>query len=166
MPSYTIDPQRSKLTVFARSGVHDTEIVWKGFSGTIEADPDELKASTMTISVDMKTGDAGDWLKNRKMRKDMNFDKHPSASFRVDAISAVTQDDSDLKATVEGSLTWRGKTVSVTASSHGTLTDGELVATGTFPLDMTKLGITPPKVLMIKVKDVVDCTVQLHARAT
>ena len=164
MPSYTIDSQSSKLVVTARSSVHNTDTHWQGFSGNIDAEPGKLETLQASIAVDMTTADAGDWLKNRKLRKEMNFDKHPRASLAVESLSDVQQDGDSISATLHGTLSWRGKSVPIVAKGDGTLTDSELRASGTFDLDMTKLGIKPPKVLMIKMESVVSCRVELCAR--
>ena len=87
MPSYKIDSQSSKLVVTARSSVHNTDTSWQGITGTIEASLDNLEATTASIEVDMTTADAGDWLKNRKLRKDMDFAKHPKASFKLTTVN-------------------------------------------------------------------------------
>ena len=166
MPKYTIDSKASKLLVTARSSVHNTEIVWQGISGTVDATAgDDVANMKADVAVDMTTADAGDWLKNRKMRKDMQFDKHPAASFALGGVDDITQDGERMTATIHGTLTWRGKSVAVVAQGEGTLGASQLVATGSFDIDMTKLGITPPKVLMIKVEDVVNCRIELRATA-
>tara|TARA_R110002096_G_scaffold436100_1_gene667646 strand:- start:6517 stop:7020 length:504 start_codon:yes stop_codon:yes gene_type:complete len=166
MPKYTIDSKTSKLLVTARSSVHNTEIVWQGISGSVEATAGEdAKAMKADIAVDMTTADAGDWLKNRKMRKDMQFDKHPAATFTLGGVDDITEDGERMTATIHGTLQWRGKSVEVRAQGEGSLGQTELVATGSFDIDMTTLGITPPKVLMIKVEDVVTCRIELRATA-
>ncbi len=166
MPKYTIDSKTSKLLVTARSSVHDTEIAWQGISGTVDATAgDDVSQMAADIKVDMTTADAGDWLKNRKMKKDMQFDKHPSATFVLGGVDEITQEGERMTATIHGTLSWRGKSVEVSAKGEGTLGATKLVAKGSFDIDMTKLGITPPKVLMIKVEDVVNCQIALHATA-
>lgn len=166
MPQYKIDSKTSKLLVTARSSVHDTKISWTGITGTVDATPGadagNMKAN---VKVDMTTADAGDFLKNRKMKKDMQFEKHPTATFTLDGVDDLEQVGDRMTATIHGTLTWRGKSVSVTASGEGTLGESELTAKGKFDIDMTKLGITPPKVLMIKVEDVVNCEIELRAKA-
>ena len=59
-----------KLTVKARSSVHDTTTVWDHITGDVEASADAIETATATFSVDMTKFDAGDFLKNRKLRKD------------------------------------------------------------------------------------------------
>ena len=162
---YTIDSQTSKLVVTARSSVHDTEIVWRGISGTIDANVEDMQATQASINVDMSTADAGDWLKNRKIRKDMDFSKHPKASFVLKQISEVRRSGAKVSATISGHLSWRGETIDITARGDGTVTNDELQASGSFEIDMTKLGVSPPKVLMIKVDDVVSCHIKLTALA-
>lgn len=166
MATYTIDSQASRLVVTARSSVHDTDTSFVGITGQVSADPATMADTQAQIAVDMQTADAGDWLKNRKLRKDLDFSKHPSASFRLTGISDIVEEGARVTATVQGELSWRGKTVPVTARGEGTLSPSELVARGTFDIDVTNLGITPPKVLMIKVEDVVSCTIELRAAVT
>lgn len=164
MPSYTIDSKASKLVVTARSSVHNTDTEWRGITGTIDAELDALEKISADISVDMTTADAGDWLKNRKLRKDMDFDKHPVATMSIEKLEDVQQDGAKVSATLHGALSWRGKTISVVVTGTGTLDDKELRAQGNFDINVTELGITPPKVLMIKVEDVVSCKVDVLAR--
>ncbi len=166
MSTYRVDSKTSKLIVTARSSVHDTEILWQGITGNINAETgDNAKQMQASIEVDMTTADAGDWLKNRKMRKDMQFDKHPKASFVLDSVDALSQEGEHMTATLTGTLSWRGKSMPVTVTGDGDLGTKKLVAKGSFDIDMTKLGITPPKILMIKVQDVVNCQIEIHAVA-
>lgn len=166
MPRYTIDSQASTLVVTARSSVHDTVTSWRGISGTIEADLEKLDEIAADVAVDMKTADAGDWLKNRKLRKDMDFDKHPEATMKIDRLEDVQREGTEVKATGHGTLRWRGKEVPVVMTGSGTIGDSDLRAQGNFDIDVTHLGITPPKVLMIKVENVVSCKVSVVARAS
>jgi len=166
MPGYLIDSNASRLYVVARSSVHDTETIWTGITGTIVADAtnpaQELEA---TVQVQMSTADTGDWLKNRKLRKDMQFEKNPVARFVLDSVERREQDGERLNATIRGTLSWRDHSIPIVASGHGLLGKTELSASGTFDIDVTKLGITPPKILMIRVQDVVNCRIELHATA-
>lgn len=165
MASFIIDEKQSKLVVMARSRVHDTELVWTGVSGSIDAEPSNLLGTKSDIRVDMTTGDAGDWVKNRKLRKELDFDKNPSASFSLVSISELKQEGDKVSATLAGTLSWRSKTIDVSVQTQGTLNEGELSVSGKFDIDMTKFGIKPPKVLMIKIEDVVNCEIAIHARS-
>jgi polyisoprenoid-binding protein YceI len=166
MPRYTIDSQASTLVVTARSSVHNTDTSWRGISGTIDADLESLEEIAAEVAVDMKTADAGDWLKNRKLRKDMDFDKHPEATMTIERLEDLQREGTEVSATVHGTLKWRNREIAVVMSGSGSLGESELRAQGNFDIDVTQLGIKPPKVLMIKVDDVVSCKVSVVARAS
>jgi hypothetical protein len=88
---YQIDSAASRVRVTARSSVHDTETVWNRLSGEVDADAAELASAgaTVALTVDMTAFDAGDFLKNRKIKKDLALDRNPSASFRLVRLDGV-----------------------------------------------------------------------------
>ena len=98
-----------KLTVKARSSVHDTTTVWDKITGDVDADPDAIEAATASFAVDMTSFDAGDWLKNRKLRKDFDLEGHPTATFRLERVSEVVLAGAAFEAKAEGTLQWRGQ---------------------------------------------------------
>ncbi len=156
-----------KLVVKARSSVHDTTTTWSVVRGDVEADPDTLATAgaTARFTVDMTQFDAGDWLKNRKLRKDFDMDAHPQATFELTAVRDVQRASDDLgggfTATAEGVLRWRGKDVPLTIAGKGTLDGHRLAASGRFELDIKRLGLTAPKFLMFKMADEVAVEVTL-----
>lgn len=153
-----------KLTVKARSKIHDTTTVWDTVTGSVDADADTLatQGATATFEVDMTKFDAGDFLKNRKLRKDFDMDAHPKATFELRAVRDVVRDGPTFKATADGVLRWRGKEVLVTVQGSGKLDAMGVEASGTFELDIRKLGLSAPRFLMIKMDDevAVDVTVR------
>ena len=167
MATYKVDVQRSKLVVQARSSIHDTSTVWDKVSGTATADPADLaNAPAATFAVDMTSFDAGDWLKNRKLKKDFDLDKHPRAEFTLSSLrDVVEQDDGSFTAIAVGTLAWRGRKVELTINGSGTVDESGIDAKGSFDLDVRDLGMKAPRVLMFKVEDVVSCDVTLVAAA-
>lgn len=153
-----------KLTVRARSRLHDTTTVWDRVTGDVEADPETLATAgaTATFRVDMTSFDAGDWLRNRKLRKDFDLDGHPSASFELRGVKDVRRDGPTFTATAEGVLAWRGKQVPLTLAGEGRLDGAGLEATATFELDIRKLGLSAPRFLMFKMEDEVEIEVALQ----
>ena len=151
-----------KLTVKARSSVHDTTTVWDKVTGDVDADASAIEQAKATFSVDMTKFDAGDFLKNRKLRKDFAMDDHPSATFELRAVRDVVRDGPTFKATADGVLRWRGKEVPLVLVGEGKLDAGQLEATARFELDIRKLGISAPRFLMIKMEDevAVDVTIR------
>ncbi len=165
MTTYRIIEGKSHMVVRARSSIHDSETVWKKVTGTVHADSANLAQSgaTASFTVDMRDFDAGDWLKNRKLKKDLDADSHPHATFELTGLEEVQQaSDGSFEARALGTLSWRGRSVDVVAKGTGTLDDSHVEVKATFELDVTKLGVKPPRVLMFKVEDVVEVTVTLH----
>lgn len=153
-----------KLTVRARSRLHDTTTVWDRITGDVEADPETLATAgaTATFRVDMTSFDAGDWLRNRKLRKDFDLDGHPSAIFELREVKDVRRDGPTFTATAGGVLAWRGKEVPLTLAGKGRLDEAGLEATATFPLDIRKLGLSAPRFLMFKMEDEVEIEVAIQ----
>ena len=154
----------SQLRVTARSKVHDTSTVWDTITGEVDAEAASLATAgaKARFVVDMTKFDAGDWLKNRKLRKDYDLDQHARAEFELTGLSAVTADGDRFRATARGVLRWRGKEVELTIAGDGALTGDRLEATGRFELDIRKLGLSAPRVLMFKVEDEVAIEVVLR----
>ena len=151
-----------KLTVKARSSVHDTTTVWDKITGDVDADASAIEGAKATFAVDMTKFDAGDFLKNRKLRKDFEMDTHPTATFTLTRVSDVVRDGSKFTAKAEGTLKWRGKEVVLVLSGQGTLDEKQVEAKGTFELDIRKLGLSAPRFFMFKMEDevTVDVTVR------
>lgn len=154
----------SKLTVKARSRVHDTTTVWDAFDGTVDADPATIAATgaKVTVAVDMTKFDAGDFLKNRKLKKDFDLDAHPRATFELVALENVTRNGAELTATARGTLRWRGREVALTITGTGMLDDKTLDVHGSFDLDIRQLGLAAPRFLMFKMEDEVTVDVVLR----
>ena len=154
------------LTVQARSRVHDTTTVWSQIAGDIEADPDTLATAgaTAKLTVDMTAFDAGDFLKNRKLRKDFDLAGHPTATFELRAVKDVVRQGASFTAIAEGVLGWRGKQVPLVLKGRGTLDAMSVSANATFELDIKTLGLSAPRFLMFKVEDEVTVTVAIRGQ--
>jgi len=161
---YRVEPS-SRVVVTARSSVHDTETVWSRISGVLEVDPDALgDGASAEIEVAMAEFDAGDWLKNRKIKKDLEVDKHPTATFRLAEISDLRDAGGETSARARGTIVWRGREAEIEATGTARVDASTITATARFELDVRKLGVTPPRILMLKVEDVVSVVVELRAR--
>ncbi len=165
MPRYKVGAG-SKLVVKARSTLHDTSTVWSAVTGDVAAEAVTLATTgaTATFTVDMTQFDAGDWLRNRKLRKDFALDEHARATFelvRVRDVQVVDGGAGRFTANAEGTLRWRGREVPLVVAGEGTLDGGRLAATGRFELDIRTLGLAAPRFLMIKMEDIVMVEVTL-----
>jgi hypothetical protein len=152
------------VTVQARSRVHDTTTVWSKVRGEIVADPETLETGTTArFEVDMTAFDAGDFLRNRKLRKDFELEAHPTASFELRRVHSVARDGASFTATAEGVLGWRGRQVELVLAGRGTLDAMTASATATFELDIRRLGLSAPRFLMFKMEDEVTVAVTIRA---
>ena len=151
-----------RLEVKAHSSVHDTTTVWDKVTGEVDASPDAIESAQATFTVDMTSFDAGDFLKNRKLRKDFDLEAHPRATFALTRVSDVTRDGASFSATATGSLRWRGKEVVLVMTGRGTLDASTVSASATFTLDIRQLGLSAPKVFLFKMDDevTIDVTVR------
>jgi polyisoprenoid-binding protein YceI len=136
--------------------------VWDKITGDVDADPDAIEQAKATFTVDMTSFDAGDWLKNRKLRKDFDMDGNPSATFVLERVSEVHRDGDKFTAKAEGKLRWRGKDVPLVLSGQGSLSTERVEASASFPLDIKKLGLSAPKFFVFKMED--EVTVDVSVR--
>ena len=151
-----------KLVVKARSSVHDTTTVWDKITGDVDADPEAIEQATASFSVDMTAFDAGDFLKNRKLRKDFALEAHPTASFALTGLGDVVRSATTFTATARGTLDWRGTQIELVLAGRGTLDDMRVEASARFELDIRRLGLSAPRFLMFKVED--EVTVEVAIR--
>jgi polyisoprenoid-binding protein YceI len=150
-----------KLIVKARSSFHDTTTTWDQVAGDVTADADQLDDARAAFRVDMTSFDAGDWLKNRKLRRDFALDAHPSATFALERVSGIQRDGSSFTATAHGTLRWRGREVALQLAGQGMLDAQRIAAEATFELDVKQLGLSAPKFFLFKIEDVVTVSVTL-----
>ena len=166
MARYQVDQTATQVVSLARSSIHDTRTVWNKIAGTIEADVDSIAGATAKLTVDMRAFDAGDFLKNRKLKKDLEVARYPEAQFELSGLDDIERKaEGSFEATARGVIRWRGRAVDIAATGKGTLSGSSLEATASFDLDVTHLGIAPPKFLMFKVEKVVTVEVTLRATA-
>ncbi|HUH03494.1 MAG TPA: YceI family protein [Kofleriaceae bacterium] len=169
MPTYRVDGAGSALVVRARSSVHDTDTRFDQVTGSVEADPAALETAgaTARFEVHMASFDAGDWLKNRKLKKDLELDTHPTAQFELRELREVTRGESSrFEAVAVGVIRYRGRELPMEIRGSGTMDEHGIDATGSFDVDIRAFGMQPPKILMFKIEPEVTIEVTLRARAS
>ncbi|HTM20243.1 MAG TPA: YceI family protein [Kofleriaceae bacterium] len=168
MTHYRVDSAASRLLVQARSKIHDTRTEFTRITGEVDADPAALteRGASARFSVDMAAFDAGGWMKNKKLEKDLDLARHPQASFELRALRDVVRAaDGGFTATAVGTLRYRGRELEVTIAGRGRIDDGAIEASGSFDLDIRQVGMEPPKFLVFKVEPEVTIEVTLRCRA-
>ena len=140
MNQYTITS--GTVVVTARSSIHDSKTVWKKMSGTLSVDPDNVgTGASAEIQVDMRAFDAGDRLKNWKLKGELKADQFPIAKFFLSGLSDVTKDGPATRAAAKGQLAWRQKEVAVAAIGSGKIDDNQITAKASFELDVRDVGM-------------------------
>jgi polyisoprenoid-binding protein YceI len=165
---YLVDGAASRLTVQARSKIHDTSTTFSRISGEVDADPDALaeRGATARFTVAMAKFDSGSWMKNKKLEKDLDLDRHPEAVFELRELRDVVRTaDGAFTATAVGAIRYRGRELTVNVAGRGRVDARGIEATGSFDLDIRQVGMQPPKFLMFKVDPEVTIEVTLVCRA-
>jgi len=165
---YRVDGAATQVLVQARSKIHDTSTRFTRLTGQVDADPAALTdaATRARFAVDMATFDAGDWLKNRKLKKDLDLDRFPEASFELRSLREVARaDDGSFTATAVGALRYRGREIEVAIAGSGRIDERSIDARGSFDLDIRQVGMEPPKFLVFKVDPEVTIEVTLRCVA-
>lgn len=155
----------SQLTVQARSRIHDTTARWREVTGHLHVVPSDPTACDLLVSVNMDAVDAGDWLRTKKLRSDYDLARFRSATFTLRRLADAEADGAALRGIAHGTLRWRDRDVELAVQGSLRVTDKTVVAEATFELDVRKFGITAPRLLMLKVDDIVRVDVALHGRA-
>jgi hypothetical protein len=160
--NYTI--LRGELLVKARSKIHDTNAIFSKLGGSITLDPDSPAGAIAEITVDMRAFDAGDRLKNWKMKGDLDPDRWPTARFALNHLQDVREIEAGkFTALGFGTIAYRDHNVEIKVKGEASIDRRAISAKATFDLDMNLVGVTPPKILMLKVEDVVSISVTLSA---
>ncbi len=165
MPRYRIG-NGSKIQVKARSKIHDTNAVWDQVTGDVDATADTLASAgaTARFAVEMTKFDAGDFIKNRKLKSEFDLEAHPQATFDLKQVKDVVRTGDRFTAIAVGTLRWRGKEVELSVRGQGSLTDTGIDATGSFDLDIRQVGLKAPRFLMFKMDD--EVTIEVTLRGT
>lgn len=166
--SHSIGPHEGSLTVHTfRAGMgakigHDLVLEAKKWNGTVNLDADNPSASSVELTVDLKsleivsaTGgvkplsdkDRADIAKN--IEKTLDTGKHPNVTFKSTSVSG-----SEPTVTINGDLTIKGQTRPVTLNVTA---NGDKV-TGKASVVQTEFGIKPFSAMMgaLKVRDSID----------
>lgn len=114
----------------------------------------------------MGSFDAGDWLKNKKLKSEIDPKKYPTASFHLGGLDEVVErGDGGFEVKARGLLRYRGREVEIVIAGTGTMDAAGIDARGSFDLDLRDLGMKPPRFLMFKMEPELTIEVVLRARA-
>ncbi|MGH3735176.1 MAG: YceI family protein [Micromonosporaceae bacterium] len=163
MTRYRIVPERSRVWIEARSSLHpihgeatglEGELDLRYVSGRLVTDP--VPALRITLPVDRLR--SGNPLNDLQLRRVVDAERFPTISGTA---TAVERSGEGYRVT--GELTFHGVTRTVADEITVTADGDELVIEGEHQFDVTDFGVTPPKVLMLRVHP--EVTVRIRAVA-
>lgn len=179
---YAVDSAASQVTVhvgraglFAFAG-HDHEIAVPGVRGTIAVDPSDAAQATVALTFDaatMRVTGRGEPASDvpevqRVMLSDRVLDvqRHPSITFVSRQVGIVERTPDRLAVRVDGDLTLRGVTRSVSVPADVRLSSDRLTAAGKVGVRQTDFGIRPVTAAAgtVRVKDDVEVVFNIVAR--
>jgi YceI-like protein len=155
---YRIVPERSRIRIEARATLHAVHAEGP-LSGTLEADLDEpARGLSLEVTAEVAAIRSGDFLQDVKARSHVEADRHPIARFVLERASGGAD-----RLGLAGRLEWRGRSVPLAVSARAEV--GAAAARGqtSFELDMRSFGLTAPKLLFLKVGDVVQVEAEIVA---
>jgi hypothetical protein len=167
MPAGRYAITKGEVVVKIRSSIHDSITVWSKPGGFITLDPEApANGPNSEITLDMRVFNAGDRLKNWKVKSDLEPDKYPEAKFQLSRIESLREPTAGtFEGIALGIILWRGKSAEIRAKGTAVIDRRTIEAKATFELNVRSLGVEPPKILMFKVEEVVTVEVTLAATA-
>jgi len=139
----------------------------KKVSGSIDADPANLAAASVTLTIDTASIDSGMKMRDDDMRDTyLETKKYPTATFKSTGVtgpaSVAPAQSADLK--VAGDLTLHGVTRRIVVPVHLTLESPKRAhVTSKFTIRMTDYNVTVPQKLVLSVANDVDVKFDLFA---
>jgi polyisoprenoid-binding protein YceI len=133
---------KSTVTATFRQEGVAVETAFTAFKGVIRFDPANVAAATALIDVDMASLDLGDPTYNAELRKKSWFDSatFPRGVFRSTSIKAVNAARFD----ATGTLTIKGKVMTITVPVAVSTTAAGPVFDGSFVMSRKAFGIGDP----------------------
>jgi polyisoprenoid-binding protein YceI len=168
VPRYRIIPERSTVSIDARSNVHPIHTTTTGLEGFVDLEVatdggvDLDVKPTAQLSLAVRRLSSGNSLQDRELQKRIDARRYPTISGVLEAIERA---NSDSCYRVTGTVTFRGQ-----ARRHQDemsirqLGDDTVTLAGQSRFDIRDFGMEPPRFLMLKVDPQVQVAVEIIAR--
>ena len=168
--TYQIAPDAKNIVEFHAEDTYDAfDGRTNKVTGSISADPAKPSASVVDITVDMRSLDTGNALRNREMKElYLETKEHPTSAFKSVSVAAPDSVEANQPAEIKvtGDFTLHGVTKRMTIPVRVVLIpDGRIHATSSFTVHMPDFGINVPKNILVTVDDNVPVRLDLWAVA-
>jgi polyisoprenoid-binding protein YceI len=164
---YRFDPDRSTVSIDARSSLHPIHSTTNGLEGFVdlELDPDgavDLTAKPAAqLSLPVTRLSSGNPMEDRELQKRIDARRYPRIS---GVLEHMERGGSNGSYRMAGEVTFRG--VSRPHEDEMTIhavNDHAIKLAGTSRFDIREFGMQPPRILMLKVEPEVDIRVDIVA---
>jgi len=164
---YRIIPERSTVSINARSNVHPIHSTTDGLEGYVDLELGPGGVVDLTVkpaaqlSLPVRRLSSGNALEDRELQKRIDGRRYPTISGVLDTIERA---GSDSNYRVSGEITFRGAArrhqdeMTIRPVNHETL-----ALAGHSRFDIREYGMEPPRFLMLKVDPQVDVAVDIIA---
>jgi polyisoprenoid-binding protein YceI len=155
-----LDPQNTRIEFVGSSERTSQSGSFQQFTGTFDANGDDLQTARLTFDIDMDSTTTKIALLTRHLKNKDFFDvqQYPRSSF----VSTSIQPSTTPEAThvITGNMTLHGVTRAISAPANITLTNGVLTLSSRFVIRQSEFGMTEA---LKKSKDEVPITVSIRA---
>ncbi|PIE73630.1 MAG: hypothetical protein CSA20_02150 [Deltaproteobacteria bacterium] len=134
----------------------------QGFSGTIDADFEKGTLRTMEAAVNTLDFTTGDDERTRAMSDYFDFPAHPRSSFVMTQCRSLAKAGSGYKAEITGILDFAGIRRQLPLTCMLIMQKEHIDLALTFKWSFKAYGLKAPRLLFLKVKDIVDIRVHLE----
>jgi polyisoprenoid-binding protein YceI len=150
--TFRIVPERSRLSMDARSSLHPIRGESAGVEGTIEADASDGDAVVLVsarIEVAVEALKSGNPLYDTEIRRRVDSRRFPTMTGETEAVTPAGAPD---RFKVVGGVTFHGVTERVDGEVQLTVEeDGLLRVEGERVFDVRAFGVQPPRIMMLRV---------------
>ena len=164
MARYRVLPERSRLWAEARSSLHPIKLETSGLTGTVEAEAADggvQLGAPFRVEVDAEKLRSGNALMDGELQRRLETRKFPRV---VGEVRAAEPRSDGVRWILRGDLTLHGVTRATDADVQVRAVDDRTIEIeGEKTIDMRDYGLTPPKLLILKVHPDVKVRARLVA---
>jgi hypothetical protein len=161
---YRLNPNISKVTVVAKSTLHDVKATCPRLEGDLFGDINNLtKTGGGTLKLDVRGFTSGDRIRDFAVRSHVDTARHPEAELIGLKILSAEGEPKDMKILWEGTLRYRFKTPKIQGEARVRQEGGRIAVEASFPLVLKDINLEAPKILFLKVEETVKIEVKLEA---
>ena len=162
---FAIVPDKSYVRFVSATQLGEFKGKTKPLKGEILFDVKELSRTRVSVTVEPGDLNSDNALRDRHMREDLlEIVRFPLATFTSSESELEPGSNAAaLRGTLHGTLEMHGVTRKVSVPVQAELDGGTLQAEGTFTVNLTDFGMSPPRLLGLKVKNAVAIEVHMVA---